>query len=140
MLIFFGALFVIIIYIFNLNLFFKSTQSNVSLALINFFVKKWYFDKFYNQFFGLKILTLSYIFSYKNIDRGLLELFGPLIIVKAIQNYFRQTNKIQPFFFIQNLSFFFILFLYISLIFFNYIFLFQFLIPFFLLLAIVIYK
>jgi len=131
-----GAFFAIAIYIFSLNLFFNSKYKNFSLLFANFLVKKWYFDKFYNQIFGLNFLNFSYNFSYKDIDRGILEFFGPLTIVKNTQNYFIKMKEIQPFFFIQSLSFLLILFIYILFILFNYVTISKALIPLFLVFAV----
>jgi NADH-ubiquinone oxidoreductase chain 5 len=132
---FLGAFFALVIYILNLNLFFKSKQSKFSLVLTNFLVKKWYFDKFNNQSFGLSILNLSYGFSYQNVDRGILEFFGPFTLVKAIQTFLTRIKKIQPLFFIQTLSFFFYFFIFIFIIALNEISLYKILIPLFILIA-----
>jgi NADH-ubiquinone oxidoreductase chain 5 len=47
-----------------------------------FLVKKWYFDLIYNNVFIFNILSLSYTLTFKLIDRGLIEFFGPLSIVR----------------------------------------------------------
>jgi hypothetical protein len=133
---FFGSFFAIIIYVFNLNLFFKSKQNKFTLGFFNFLVKKWYFDKFYNEVFGLKFLNLSYVFFYKDIDRGLLEFFGPLTIVKGIQKKALKMETIKPFFFLQTLSFFLIFFFYALACLFNFITLYSMLTPLFLIIAI----
>lgn len=53
-------------------------EVNVSLLNIyRFFVKKWYFDLIYNLFV-FKLLAFFYHITFKLIDRGLIELLGPL--------------------------------------------------------------
>nr|AHX02534.1 NADH dehydrogenase subunit 5 [Schizymenia dubyi] len=44
------------------------------LFLIN---KKWYWDNIFNKILVLPILQFGYIISFKNIDRGFIELLGP---------------------------------------------------------------
>ncbi len=101
---FIGASSAILIYIFNLNVFIKSNQNKYSIAIVNFLIKKWYFDKFYNQYFGLNVLNISYKFSYKDIDRGLLEFFGPLNIVNSLRSIYNYIYINTTVFFIQTIS------------------------------------
>lgn len=49
--------------------------------LYNFFIKKWYFDIIYNYFFVRKFLDFGF-FTFKQIDRGLIEILGPLGAVR----------------------------------------------------------
>jgi hypothetical protein len=76
-------------------------------------MKKWYFDKLYNQHIGLNILNQSYYFTYKDIDRGLVEFFGPFNMVKTLQNTMKNSTKIEPNLFIKSLSYLLILTIYI---------------------------
>lgn len=43
-----------------------------------FLNKKWFFDKFYNTIFVQNFLHFAYHISYITIDKGFLEIFGPL--------------------------------------------------------------
>lgn len=56
-----------------------------------FLSKKWYFDLIYNNIFVFNLLNLFYIVTFKLIDRGLIEFFGPLSLV-------RFTNKVSSVF------------------------------------------
>jgi hypothetical protein len=47
-------------------------------------VKKWYFDLLYNNIFVFNLLSSFYLLTFKVIDRGLVELFGPLSLVRLI--------------------------------------------------------
>lgn len=59
--------------------YFKLILSFKSLYV--FFIKKWYFDIIYNYFFILSFLNFGF-FTFKQIDRGLIEILGPLGAVR----------------------------------------------------------
>ena len=42
-----------------------------------FLNKKWFFDKLYNELIAQNFINFSFKVSYKNIDKGILELLGP---------------------------------------------------------------
>lgn len=46
-------------------------------SLYTFLNRKWLFDKVYNEWVALPLLKGAYAHTYQNLDRGLLELFGP---------------------------------------------------------------
>ena len=80
-----------------LNLFFFNFYKylkvlNIFLFFIN---KKWFFDFFYNNFFVYPILNFGYKVSYKNLDRGFLELLGPVGLSALIKNIFNILNSLQ---------------------------------------------
>ena len=52
----------------------------------NFLVKKWYFDRLYNDLIGQNLLMFSYFFAYKTVDRGFIELFGPTSVTNILYN------------------------------------------------------
>lgn len=60
--------------------------------LTEFFTKKWYFDIIYNWFGARAVLELGYRATFKNIDRGLLEIFGVKGITRLFDNI---TNKFR---------------------------------------------
>lgn len=127
---FFGSLTAFFIYLFNLNFFFKSSQNSLLVSCFNFVVKKWYFDKFYNQILGQSILNIGYAFSYKDVDRGLLEFFGPLNIAKSLQKVSKGTAALGTFFFIQTFSFLSLFVIYIILFALGVVSLYQIIVPF----------
>ena len=49
-----------------------------------FLNKKWFFDKLYNEIIAQNFINFSFQVSYKNIDKGILELIGPKGISKNI--------------------------------------------------------
>nr|YP_004062233.1 NADH dehydrogenase subunit 5 [Plocamiocolax pulvinata]ADR03249.1 NADH dehydrogenase subunit 5 [Plocamiocolax pulvinata] len=54
------------------------------LFLIN---KKWYFDIIYNRFIIYPLLKFGYVITFKNLDRGFIELIGPFGISKFIHKW-----------------------------------------------------
>ena len=59
------------------TLFSWKTQTFFGFSLYQFLNRKWYFDKVYNEFLVQPCLNFGYFTSYKLLDRGLIELFGP---------------------------------------------------------------
>jgi len=84
--------------------------SNSLFRWIYFFlVKKWYFDLVYNNVFVYKLLSSFYNLTFKLIDRGLIEMFGPLSIVRLINKLsvvfsFFQTGLLYNYIFIMLLG------------------------------------
>ena len=61
----------------------------VSIKYFNiykFFSKKWFFDVLYNRVFVLPWLVFGNLITFKLIDRGFIEFFGPTGIVRSIVN------------------------------------------------------
>ena len=90
-----GSLLAYLLYSFELNSFFFLKKKKTFKYLYTFINKKWYFDRFYNQFISQNILNLSYTFSYKDIDRGFLEKIGPSGIVEIVSFYFNKLKFLQ---------------------------------------------
>jgi len=63
--------------------------------LYSFFVKKWYFDNIYNAYIVNNILHFGYHISFKLVDRGILELFGPLGITRTLSVLTKKTSNLQ---------------------------------------------
>lgn len=59
-----------------------------------FLIKKWYFDHIYNKFIIFNILFLGF-FTFKDIDRGLIEFLGPVGIVRFLNKIINKINKLQ---------------------------------------------
>jgi len=72
-----GAFLAFFIYSLELDSYFNFKKSSQYKILYNFLSRKWYFDRIYNQFISQNILYSSYFFFYKDIDRGIIEIFGP---------------------------------------------------------------
>jgi proton-translocating NADH-quinone oxidoreductase chain L len=106
-----GVFLAYFIYSSNTQYYFEIKKLNKFKTLYNFFNKKWYLDRFYNEFVSQLFLNYSYQFSYKDIDRGLLEIFGPSGIINILSLI---KNKIK---FIQSGNIFhYLLFFLVSII------------------------
>jgi NADH-ubiquinone oxidoreductase chain 5 len=60
-----------------------------------FLVKKWYFDVIYNEFLVKNVTSFGYFISFKSIDRGLLELMGPLGIIRILKILTKKASLFQ---------------------------------------------
>lgn len=63
--------------------------------IYSFFSKKWYFDNIYVQYIVNTIFFFGYRISFKMVDRGFLELVGPLGIVKIISFISKKLSNLQ---------------------------------------------
>jgi NADH-ubiquinone oxidoreductase chain 5 len=90
-----GACFSFYIYTYKTLDYFDLKKSKTFVKIYNFFNKKWYFDRMYNTFVAQKILDFSYSFTYKTIDRGLLEKIGPSGIVFCLFSLSENIKKLQ---------------------------------------------
>nr|YP_010620045.1 NADH dehydrogenase subunit 5 [Symphyocladia marchantioides]WAX04058.1 NADH dehydrogenase subunit 5 [Symphyocladia marchantioides] len=113
-------------FIFTSLGFFLATFLNVSnlkfllnLKFFHFFFflinKKWFFDFIFNRIFVYPLLTFGYLISYKNLDRGFLELIGPFglsFLTKKVANFFifLQTGQITHYICYISISLFFLFF------------------------------
>ena len=91
---------------------------------ITFFTKKWYFDQIYNYYIVRNILLFGYNTTWKLMDKGVIEIFGPfglIYLTKFLSNNVSllQTGKIYHYSFFMLMSFFFIF--YVILIWLNVI-------------------
>ena len=106
------------IYIYNMNYYFIIKKLKIFNFAYTFFNKKWYFDKLYNTHISQNFLYYSYHFSYKDLDRGFLEEYGPfglINILKAISKYLKyyQSGNIFHYLFLAVFSLILILIIYI---------------------------
>jgi NADH-ubiquinone oxidoreductase chain 5 len=92
---FLGAYAAYYIYTFKLNFLFQIKSNFYFLKFYNFLNRRWYFDRIYNQFISQSVLTLSYSFFYKEIDRGLIEQFGPFGLINILKYQFTNIKEVQ---------------------------------------------
>lgn len=59
------------------------------------FSKRWFFDPVYNDFFAKKWLSFGYNVSWKGIDKGFLEMFGPMGIAQSFPVLSRNLCGLQ---------------------------------------------
>ena len=72
-----GATLSFLLYSFQYKTLFTIKTSFLGKKFYNFFNRKWFFDKIYNEYFGQFFFKFGYSVSYKFIDRGIFELLGP---------------------------------------------------------------
>jgi len=90
-----GTVFSILYYQYGLNSF-NILKTNRNLYHVyNFLNKKWYIDKLYNELIIQHVLSSGYQFSYKAIDRGFLEVFGPTGLSLALQQFTTRLDSFQ---------------------------------------------
>jgi proton-translocating NADH-quinone oxidoreductase chain L len=112
-----GASFAYFLYAFKMEAYLETKKSTGFKKVYNFLIKKWYFDRLYNQIISQNVLKQGYFLTYKNLDRGIIELLGPTGITNLIYNVqndikFLQSGNIYHYLFI------FTLVIIISLLFF----------------------
>ena len=82
-------------YSFFFNLLFIIKISFYGKKIYNFFNKKWFFDKIYVDYIVQNLFKFSYDTSYKLIDRGIIEILGPMGISFLIYKKSNLLNKFQ---------------------------------------------
>jgi NADH:ubiquinone oxidoreductase subunit 5 (subunit L)/multisubunit Na+/H+ antiporter MnhA subunit len=72
------------IYSYKSNLIYDMKISNIGYYCYTFLNRKWFFDRVCNEFISQKVLTFGYHVSYKFIDRGIIQTYGPLGLSKLM--------------------------------------------------------
>lgn len=87
-----GAILAYVFYTFNQELLYSWKLSQKGKFIYSFFNRKWYIDRIYNEFISQKLLNFGFNFTYKAVDRGIIEVFGPFGLTNTIKN---NANKMQ---------------------------------------------
>lgn len=85
-------------YAINIGAFRKSIQFAYNYKFRKFafaLSKKLYWDKLYNSLIVFPLMYFGYNISFKNIDRGFIELAGPYGISRTIRNWSTKIIQIQ---------------------------------------------
>ena len=90
-----GATSSFLLYTFGSKLLFRFKVSFLGKKIYNFLNKKWFFDKVYNEYIGQFFFKFGYNVSYKIIDRGIIEMFGPMGLSKAISTKAKSVSSLQ---------------------------------------------
>jgi NADH-ubiquinone oxidoreductase chain 5 len=90
-----GLFVAFIVYSLKSRVLFKLKISGIGQKIYNFLNKKWFFDKLYNEQVGQFLFNFSYMTSYKVIDRGIFEIFGPHGITSVLFKLSSTVNRIQ---------------------------------------------
>jgi proton-translocating NADH-quinone oxidoreductase chain L len=102
-----GVLTAYFIYTFKLEEYFILKGKENVIKVFNFFNKKWYFDRVYNEIIVQNVLKKSYYFFYQEIDRGLIERFGPVGISEGVHFISSLIRNLTTGFIIHYLIYFF---------------------------------
>jgi len=89
-----AALALILNHFYNKELY-NFTISNFGLVMYAFLNKKWYFDKIYNEYINKKMLLFGYFVSFKGIDKGIVEMFGPYGVATTFSTLSKRFAKLQ---------------------------------------------
>ncbi len=82
-----GVFLAYILYIVNpLRNLYDFKLTSFGLAFYNYFNRKWYFDKVYNEYLNQSVLEIGYSGTYKTVDRGIIEFFGPFGLSNVLYN------------------------------------------------------
>ncbi len=90
-----GATSSFLLYTFGSTILFKLKFSFLGKKIYNFLNKKWFFDKVYNELIGQFSFKFGYNVSYKIIDRGIIEMFGPMGLSESISKKAFYMAKLQ---------------------------------------------
>lgn len=91
----FGAGLSFFFYTFGTRFLYKFKISFFGRKFYNFLNKKWFFDKVYNEFATQSALSFGYHISYKVIDRGIIELLGPMGLSNLVSKKAKSLHKLQ---------------------------------------------
>lgn len=102
----------IILFVFSLNIYFYFFSffpffNRFFVSLFSFFNRRAFFDPIFNYLFIYPTFLTSYS-TFKFIDRGLLEYFGPLGLFRSFFFFYKNFNLKNQF--ISNINFLFIYF------------------------------
>jgi NADH-ubiquinone oxidoreductase chain 5 len=91
----FGASLALFLYTFSSKGLYLLKTSIIGKKLYNFLNRKWFFDKFYNEFISQTSLSFGYFISYKTIDRGIIEMLGPFGLSKTVLSQTSILSRLQ---------------------------------------------
>lgn len=90
-----GAIIAFILYNFNYNNLYSFKLTKFGQYFYLFFNRKWFFDKVYNELISQNVLNIGYKHTYQNLDRGIIELFGPNGFATSIYKHSFNIKSIQ---------------------------------------------
>ena len=92
----FGSFLSISLYYFFSKTLFKLYTSSIFFSLIyTFFNKKWFFDRLQNELVVSSLLKMGYSITYRLVDKGLIEIFGPSGLAKFCLVLSKQVSLLQ---------------------------------------------
>jgi len=91
----FGASVALFIYTFFSKDLYLLKVSFIGRKVYTFLSRKWFFDRFYNEFINQVFLEFGYHVTYKAIDRGFIEMLGPYGLSKTVLMKSRTLSNLQ---------------------------------------------
>jgi len=91
----FGASVALFIYTFFSKDLYLLKVSFIGRKVYTFLSRKWFFDRFYNEFINQVFLEIGYHVTYKAIDRGFIEMLGPYGLSKTVLMKSRTLSNLQ---------------------------------------------
>lgn len=83
------------LYTYFFKYLFLLKTSFLGKKIYNFFNRKWFFDKIYNELFGQFFFKFGYSISYKFVDRGIFEILGPTGLTIFFSKIASNIHKMQ---------------------------------------------
>lgn len=90
-----GAVIAFLAYHYYSAVMLKFQTSTIGRKLYSFFNQKWYFDPVYNEFIVRPVLSFGYNVTFKILDRGIIEIFGPHGIATTISRLTKKFSQFQ---------------------------------------------
>ena len=91
----YGAFTAYYLYSFFFAVLYDWKVSPRGVRLYNFLNRKWFFDKLMNDFLSQTVMRTSYITTYKILDKGYFELFGPFGISHSLYYHMDKIRKLS---------------------------------------------
>jgi NADH-ubiquinone oxidoreductase chain 5 len=93
---FYGFFACVGVYALFINTYHIQATPRAFYHVFNFLSKKWYFDKVYNEWIVQYALSWGYHVTYKSVDRGILEIFGPTQLYKNLSSTATRILDAEP--------------------------------------------
>lgn len=90
-----GGILSLVLYHYVPKIFYVVKNGVLIKDIYVFFNKKWMFDHVYTGYVVKNILGFGYNYTFKSVDRGLIELIGPTGIVRLVQQLSLKVSKLQ---------------------------------------------
>jgi NADH-ubiquinone oxidoreductase chain 5 len=83
------------LYSYGSSTLYQLKTSPFGLKLYTFLNRKWFFDKVYNEVIGQFFLYAAYHWTYKQVDRGLIESLGPFGLSRLVSKVAYVLKQLQ---------------------------------------------
>jgi NADH-ubiquinone oxidoreductase chain 5 len=91
----FGAGLSFLMYALSTDSLYQVKMSFTGRKIYNFLSKKWFFDKVFSEYITQSVLLFGYHISYKALDRGIIEILGPMGLSNLISKKSFYLQRLQ---------------------------------------------